>query len=89
MGRILIGSLKGKDGDSAYQVAVRNGYQGTEAQWVAFLESGGLLDPITGLPAQAVVDALSDAVLEEHENDPTPHPKFELSLLDSYKLGKL
>lgn len=37
--------LSGKQGDSAYQVAVSNGYVGTEAEWLASLQG----DPATNL----------------------------------------
>jgi len=32
---------KGDDGDSAYQVAVNNGFIGTEEEWLASLQGGG------------------------------------------------
>lgn len=32
------GAIKGKDGDSAYAVAVKNGFSGTEAEWLASLK---------------------------------------------------
>lgn len=31
-------TVKGKDGASAYEVAVKNGYQGTESEWLASLK---------------------------------------------------
>jgi len=89
MGRQVVGSLKGPAGDSAYQIAVKHGFTGTEEQWLESLSSGGLIDPITGLPPENVVTAISEAVLADHKNDPDPHPAFEISMLDSYLLGKL
>ena len=32
------GEFKGKDGDSAYDIAVKNGFEGTEAEWVESLK---------------------------------------------------
>lgn len=32
------GALKGDDGKSAYQLAVDNGYSGTETEWLASLK---------------------------------------------------
>ncbi len=32
------GALKGDPGDSAYEVAVKNGYSGTEQDWLASLQ---------------------------------------------------
>lgn len=31
------GALKGEDGASAYEIAIRNGYSGSEAEWIASL----------------------------------------------------
>lgn len=31
---------RGKDGESAYEIAVRNGFEGTEAEWIESLEGG-------------------------------------------------
>lgn len=33
-----VSSIKGEDGDSAYQVAVKNGFTGTETEWLASLK---------------------------------------------------
>jgi hypothetical protein len=89
MGRQNLGNIKGPPGDSAYQIAVKHGYVGTEEEWLAAQASGGILDPITGLPPQKLVDVLAVAVLADHVNDPSPHPAYELSLLESYHLGKI
>lgn len=89
MGRQNLGNLKGPPGDSAYQVAVKNGYVGTEDEWLLSLSSAGILDPVTGLPPKTIVEALATAVLAEHEADPNPHPAYAVSLRDSYRLGKL
>lgn len=90
MGRVLVGNLRGPQGDSAYQVAVKNGYTGTEVEWLAVLASGSIIDPITNLPPKPVLDALSEAVLSEHVNDPTPHPAYDsIKMVDKYRLGKI
>ena len=31
------GAVSGKDGESAYEIAVKNGYSGTEQEWIASL----------------------------------------------------
>lgn len=33
-----LGTLKGEDGDSAYEIAVENGFAGTEAEWLKSLK---------------------------------------------------
>lgn len=48
-----IGNNKGKEGRSAYQVAVDNGYVGTEAEWVASLNRSSL--PSGGENGQVLV----------------------------------
>lgn len=88
MGRTSIANIKGPPGDSAYTVAVKNGFVGTEAEWLESLSTAGIIDPISGLPPEPIVKALATAVLADHRQDPNPHPTYELSLLDSYRLGK-
>lgn len=43
----LIGNIRGPQGESAYQIAVRNGFVGTQAEWLASLK-GEKGDPGTG-----------------------------------------
>ena len=38
---------RGKDGESAYEIAVRNGFEGTEAEWIESLE-GGIGESVEG-----------------------------------------
>ncbi|MFD5848300.1 hypothetical protein [Streptomyces chartreusis] len=55
----------GEDGASAYQVAVANGFVGSEAQWLASLvgppgesgSGGGAVDSVNGLTGAVVLDA--------------------------------
>ena len=57
--------LQGSDGQSAYQIAVNNGFEGTEAEWLASLQGapgqdgedgtgGGGAGPVTSLTASSV-----------------------------------
>jgi hypothetical protein len=39
----LLGDFHGKDGESAYQLAVKYGFVGTEEQWLASFVSGDLV----------------------------------------------
>lgn len=42
------GALKGDDGKSAYQLAVDNGYSGTETEWLASLKGSAGQTPSIG-----------------------------------------
>lgn len=74
-----IDNIKGDTGDSAYESAVKLGFNGTEAEWLLSLASGGLIDPTTNLPPAAVVEALSDAIVAP----------YEISQAMAYQLGKI
>ena len=50
---ILINEILGKDGKSAYEVAVSNGFTGTEIQW---LNSIGSYELVTGELATGAID---------------------------------
>lgn len=41
--------IQGQQGQSAYQVAVKNGYQGTEEEWLSFLHGENGYTPIRGI----------------------------------------
>lgn len=43
-----VGTVYGKDGDSAYQVAVKNGFEGSETEWLASLVGADGKDGIDG-----------------------------------------
>lgn len=89
-GPVRIGNIRGPRGYSAYDIAVKNGFSGTEQDWLAAQASGGVIDPITNLPAPSVVEALSKAILEPHEQDPTPHTAYDkIDPITAYRLGKI
>ncbi|NUQ95855.1 MAG: hypothetical protein HOY79_04600 [Streptomyces sp.] len=62
---VYLAGPAGADGESAYQVAVDNGFVGTEAQWLASLvgpkgdpgSGGGAVDSVNGLTGVVVLDA--------------------------------
>lgn len=43
-----LGSLKGKDGDSAYDIAKKHGFDGTEDAWLASLKGKDGVSPTIG-----------------------------------------
>lgn len=59
-GKGPIRAVKGGAGESAYQVAVRHGYTGTEAEWLASLK-GEKGDPGTEPPWADAITALNAA----------------------------
>lgn len=90
MGRQHIANIQGPPGESAYEIAVKHGYPGTEVQWITQQASGGLINPITGLPPAELVEAIGSAVLKNHEEDPTPHQAYDhIDMLTAYRLGKI
>jgi hypothetical protein len=90
MGRQNIANIRGPRGLSAYEIAVKNGYPGTEIEWITQQASGGLINPITHLPPPEIMEAMSAAVLKEHEADPTPHSAYDkIDMLTQYRFGKI
>jgi len=90
MGRQHIANIQGPRGLSAYEIAVKHGYPSTEIEWVTQQASGGLINPITHLPPPEIMEAMSAAVLKDHEDDPTPHSAYDhIDLLAKYRLGKI
>lgn len=63
------GKFDGKDGKSAYQIAVDNGFEGTEEEWLDSLDGGGSVDPKE--IKQIVDDYLAENPPEIEESDPT------------------
>src|SRR5690606_18056565 len=54
--------VPGPEGDSAYDIAVQNGFEGTESEWLTSLS-----------PTGAALLAL-----EDHIASPTPHPAYDV-----------
>ena len=53
-----IPGIRGSDGRSAYEIALENGFEGTEAEWLASLEP----DPMSGEDKEAIVAAVLEAL---------------------------
>lgn len=51
---------KGEDGESAYEIAVRNGFEGTEQEWLESLKGQDGKDGTDGNDGVSVVGATSD-----------------------------
>lgn len=76
---ILKGSLgfKGETGDSAYQLAVKNGYEGTEAEWIAhfgldlsgYVQTSDVEDNLTSTYATRPLSAKQGKVLNDSKQD--------------------
>lgn len=67
--QVNIANIKGPKGDSAYQVAVKNGFVGTEAEWLESLARKTL----PGATSQELID---------HILNPNPHPAYDEDLTD-------
>lgn len=90
MGKQLIGTIKGAAGESAYQIAVRHGFLGTEQEWLDAIDDGNIIDPVTKLPSPPVLEAWTEAIIKPHEEDPTPHTAYDgIDMLTAYRLGKI
>ena len=66
MGRKLIGNVRGLPGKSAYQIAVENGFQGTEAQWIAALAESASKLPLAGGTMRGPVQWVEDFQTLDH-----------------------
>lgn len=58
----LGGGQKGDDGKSAYEIAVENGFEGTEQEWLEALKGEDGKDGRDGNDGVSVVNATSDGV---------------------------
>lgn len=55
------GALKGKDGKSAYQIAVDNGFVGTEQEWLASLKGEpGEIEDIESMVEEKVQEQINE-----------------------------
>lgn len=59
--------VQGEEGLSAYEVAVANGFTGTQEQWLASLVAG---------------DGALAAAINDHVEDPEPHPAYDRDMPD-------
>ena len=79
---------QGLDGDSAYQIAVNNGFEGSEEDWLASLEGGTFVGTITGTIATATdstdapIISLKSNGYTEQDGTPTPDAPIEIEGLD-------
>ena len=44
-----IGTVYGKDGESAYEIALKSGFDGTEEEWLASLKGNPGYTPVRGV----------------------------------------
>lgn len=83
---------QGLDGDSAYQIAVNNGFEGSEEDWLASLEGGTFVGTITGTIATATdstdapIISLKSNGYTEQDGTPTPDAPIEIEGLDKVSL---
>lgn len=58
----ISGAINGIRGESAYQAAVRNGFKGTEAEWVESLKGENISKRITPLVDEELTETVIDAI---------------------------
>ena len=76
--------IQGTNGLSAYQVAVANGFNGTEIQWLTSLVGSQGLQGVTGIAGQDGKNALINTTLEPSgTNCPNGGTKIEVGLDDN------
>lgn len=85
---------QGPKGDSAYQVAVNNGYTGSESEWVASLESGGKVPNAYSslfmrgvIPTSEKVDDVLSSIINDIYGDRHAEHYTQLSLVREPSVG--
>lgn len=85
---------QGPKGDSAYQVAVNNGYTGSESEWVASLESGGKVPNAYSslfmkgvIPTSEKVDDVLSSIINDIYGDRHAEHYTQLSLAREPSVG--
>ena len=56
------GALQGKDGKSAYEIAIQNGYSGSEQQWISSLTGTPGETPYIGVNGNWFIGAIDTGV---------------------------
>lgn len=85
---------QGPKGDSAYQVAVNNGYTGSESEWVASLESGGKVPNAYSslfmkgvIPTSEKIDDVLSSIINDIYGDRHAEHYTQLSLVREPSVG--
>lgn len=63
------GAIQGKDGKSAYQIAVENGYSGSESDWISSLTGKSGETPYIGSNGNWFIGAVDTGVSATPSND--------------------
>ena len=78
--KIMLLGLRGDDGKNAYEIAVKNGFEGTEEDWLASLKG----DPGTGAPVVQTTGNSADSVMSQKAVTETLNSYSERELQDAH-----
>lgn len=77
-------SEKGKDGKSAYQIAIENGFVGTEIEWLESLKGADGKDGTDGLPGKDGIDGKNGADGHDGVNGSDGKSAYEIAVANGF-----
>lgn len=77
-------SEKGKDGKSAYQIAIENGFVGTETEWLESLKGINGKDGVDGLPGKDGIDGQNGADGQDGVNGSDGKSAYEIAVANGF-----
>ena len=77
-------SEKGKDGKSAYEIAVENGFVGTEIEWLESLKGADGKDGTDGLPGKDGIDGQNGADGQDGVNGIDGKSAYEIAVANGF-----
>ena len=77
-------SEKGKDGKSAYEIAVENGFVGTESEWLESLKGADGKDGTDGLPGKDGIDGKNGADGHDGVNGIDGKSAYEIAVANGF-----
>ena len=75
---------KGKDGKSAYEIAVENGFVGTEIEWLESLKGADGKNVVDGAPGQDGIDGKNGADGQDGANGSDGKSAYEIAVANGF-----
>lgn len=75
---------KGKDGKSAYEIAVKNGFVGTEIEWLESLKGADGKNGVDGAPGQDGIDGKNGADGQDGANGSDGKSAYEIAVANGF-----
>lgn len=75
---------KGKDGKSAYEIAVENGFVGTEIEWLESLKGADGKNGVDGAPGQDGIDGKNGADGQDGANGSDGKSAYEIAVANGF-----